>query len=123
VPYWEATPRTRSSTPMRALVRASLGRSNPVGRIAHQGGAAALLAQLARLRKNDLRLPLVIADLPRHTDALTAKRILGGGEFRPMPAERGQAFELCVQAWTNARPNGVSAAVRRGSLHLSEPRH
>jgi hypothetical protein len=35
--YWGAMRRTRSSTPMRALVQASLGRSDPLGRIAHQG--------------------------------------------------------------------------------------
>jgi hypothetical protein len=40
---------------------------------AHEGVPRALLGQLARLGQYDLRLPAVIADLPRHTDALAAK--------------------------------------------------
>jgi|SRR5271156_2795789 len=42
----------------------------------------ALLGHLARIGKENLRLPAVIADLPRHTDALAAEGGLGGPEFR-----------------------------------------
>jgi len=42
----------------------------------------ALLAQLARISQHDLRLPLVLANLPRHTDALAAEGRLWGPEFR-----------------------------------------
>ena len=40
-----------------------------------------LLAQLARVSQYDLRLPVVIADLPCHTDALAAERGFGGSEL------------------------------------------
>jgi hypothetical protein len=46
------------------------------------GAQSTLLGQLARVGKDDLRFPLVIADLPRHTDPLAKKRSLGGPEFR-----------------------------------------
>jgi hypothetical protein len=36
-------------------------------------GGNALMGQLARVSKHDLRLPMVIADLPCHTDALAAE--------------------------------------------------
>jgi hypothetical protein len=44
------------------------------------GRTRALLGQLARISEHDLRLPVVIADLPRHTDALAAEGGLGGPE-------------------------------------------
>jgi len=43
-----------------------------------------LLAQLARVSQYDLRLPVVIADLPCHTDALAAERGFGSAELGPM---------------------------------------
>src|SRR5260370_9902556 len=41
----------------------------------------ASLGQLARVSKNDLGLPAVIADLPCHADALAAERGFGGAEL------------------------------------------
>ena len=51
-----------------------------------------LLAQLPRIGQYDFRLPLVIADLPHHTDALAAKGGLGVPEFRAVVAvhDRGE---------------------------------
>ena len=54
-----------------------------------------LLAQLPRIGQHDLRLPPVIADWPRRTDALAAERSLGGPEFRavlPIPTAVKTAF-------------------------------
>jgi hypothetical protein len=42
---------------------------------------------LARIAHDDLWLPAVIADLPRHTDALASKRRLRLAEFRPIASK------------------------------------
>src|SRR5271165_4519925 len=64
------------------LVLARAGPPSPAPKRIADQASRALLAQLARIGQHDLRLPLVIADLPRHTDALAAEGGLGGPEFR-----------------------------------------
>jgi hypothetical protein len=58
-----------------------------------------LLAQLARIGKDNLRLSLVIADLPGDAEPLAAQRDLGGPEFLAM----------------------IAVDDRRERLHLDEP--
>jgi hypothetical protein len=45
------------------------------------GRGRALLAHLTGIGKNNLRLPVVVAYLPRHTEALARKRGLGVPNF------------------------------------------
>jgi hypothetical protein len=59
------------------------------GADSHRSGIArqatrALLAQLVRIGQHDLRLPVVVADWPCHTDALAKKGGLWVPEFRPI---------------------------------------
>ena len=48
------------------------------------GSPAALLGQLARVSKYDLRLPVAVADLPCHADTPAAERGFGSAELGPM---------------------------------------
>ena len=87
------------------------------------GSTRTLLCQLARVSKYDLRLPVVIADLPCYADALAAERGLRSAEFGPMISvyDRGKkacgyefprsSYVGCAGAWGSNLPDATTPQI------------